>query len=472
MLRPALTLTLGLTLSAGLFATLPAESAAPYRLRVESNRTVLTLYGGVLESHSTPKVATWHLSAMNARKADWKATLTPADSVIRHVVLTARGGKLQIDAAWRHAVAVQVSPRSGSLEIVFPHEPATPTYRKIAEGVGYWEGQRWTGGGPARVRALRVDPRRAEVMPAMASPGKQGTMGLEPVRLIAARNRAVAGINGTFFSPATLEPLGLLVINGQLVSSQLYNRSAFYFLKDGRAMVSNANLVAQVTTPAGEILVPHAVNQPAARHQLTLYSDHFGFRTRTWPDPSRFEVALSPLGSIMNMGMGDLPIPLGGYVLSAQGKERARLMQALSPGSQSRVTVGLEKSGKNVAHVIGGGPTLVSKGKVRITAVEERFRKDVAMGRAPRTALAVDAKGDLLLATVDGRKPGYSAGMTLRELARTLDELGALEAINLDGGGSTTMAIKGQVVNQPSDGRERWVSNALIVKPRATPLAP
>ena len=465
-----LRLALTLALVSSVLVTLPADSAVPYRLKVEANRTVLTLYDGVLEAHDTPKVATWHLSGMITDRSPWKVTLNPTGSVIRHAVVTSSNGKIQIDAAWRHAVATQVIPHSNRLEIIFPHKPATPTYQKIATGVSYWEGQRWTGGGPARVRTLRVDPRLAEVKPAMAAPGEQGKMALEPVRKIVERNKAIAGINGTFFSGATLEPLGLLVINGQLVSSQLYNRSAFYLLKDGRSMVSNANLMVQVTTPDGAILQPHAVNQPAARHKLTIYTDHYGFKSRTWPDPSRWEVALSPLGSIVNMGTGNLSIPMGGVVLSAQGKERDTLMQALSPGSQSRVSVALEKSGENVAHVIGGGPTLVQKGKVRITAVEERFRNDVSQGRAPRTAMGVDAKGNLLLTTVDGRQPGYSVGMTLRELARTLDELGAEEAINLDGGGSTTMALKGQVVNKPSDGRERWVSNALIVTPRQAPL--
>jgi len=466
MLRKALILAL----VSSVLVPLPADSSVPYRVQVEGDRTVLTLYGAVLEAHDAPKVATWHLSGMITDKTAWKVTLRPTGSVIRHAVVTASHGKIQIDAAWRHAVAAQVIPRANRLEIVFPHRPAAPTYQKIASGVSYWEGQRWTGGGPARVRTLRIDPRLAEVKPAMAAPGAQGKMALEPVSKIVDRNKAVAGINGTFFSGSTLEPLGLLVINGQLVSSQLYNRSAFYLLKDGRSMVSNANLMAQVTTPYGAVLQPHAVNQPAARHQLTLYTDHFGFKSRTWPDPSRWEVALSPLGGIVNMGNGNLSIPIGGVVLSAQGEERAKLMQALAPGSQSKVTVGLDKSGANVAHVIGGGPTLVQKGKVRITAVEERFRNDVSQGRAPRTALGVDAKGHLLLATVDGRQPGYSVGMTLRELARTLDELGAQEAINLDGGGSTAMAIRGEVVNKPSDGRERWVSNALIVTPRKTPL--
>jgi exopolysaccharide biosynthesis protein len=465
-----LRLALTLALVSSVLVAAPADSAAPYRLKVERNRTVLTLYDAVLEAHDTPKVATWHLSGMSTDKTPWKATLHPAGSVIRHVVLTSSGGKIQIDAAWRHAVATQVIPGANRLEVIFPHQPAKPTYRTLADGVAYWEGQRWTGGGPARVRTVRVDPRRAEVRPAMAAPGPQGRMGLEPVSRIAERHQAIAAVNGTFFSPNTREPLGLLVIGGQLVSSQLYNRSAFYFLKDGRSMISNANLMAQVTTPDGGILHPHAVNQPAVRHQLTLYTDHYGFKSGTWPDPSRWEVALSPLGQIVNMGSGNLPIPMGGVVLSAQGEERAKLMQALEPGSQTKVSVGLEKSGKNVAHVIGGGPTLVQKGKVRITAVEERFRNDVSQGRAPRTALGVDSQGHLLLTTVDGRQPGYSAGMTLRELARTLDELGAQEAINLDGGGSTAMAIKGEVVNKPSDGRERWVSNALIVTPRKAPL--
>lgn len=466
MLRIALTLAL----VSSVLVPLPADSAPPARIRVERDRTVLILDGGVIEQYAVPKVATWHLSGALARRDSWKLRLEPSGSVIRHAVLTVSDGRLQIDAAWRHAVVAQVIPRANRLEIVFPHRPAPPTYRKLAEGVSYWEGQRWTGGGPARVRTLKVDTRRAEVRPALAAPGKQGKMSLEPVSRIAQRQKAVAAVNGTFFSPASHAPLGLLVIDGQLVSSQFSNRSAFYLLKDGRSMVSNANLMAQVTTLGGEILQPHAVNQPAARHQLTLYTDHYGFRSQTWPDPSRWEVALSPLGSIVNVGQGDLSIPMGGFVLSAQGKERDRLMQALSPGSQTRVTLGLEKSGKNVAHVIGGGPSLVSKGKVRVTAVEERFRNDVSLGRAPRTAIGVDGQGQLLLATVDGRQPGYSVGMTLRELARTLDELGAVEAINLDGGGSTTMAIRGEVVNQPSDGKERWVSNALVVTPRKVPL--
>jgi exopolysaccharide biosynthesis protein len=71
-----------------------------------------------------------------------------------------------------------------------------------------------------------------------------------------------------------------------------------------------------------------------------------------------------------------------------------------------------------------------------------------------------------MLVTIDGHKPGYSVGATLNELAWSMRELGAVEALNLDGGGSTTMWLRGRTVGRPSDGKERWVSTALLVLPR------
>ena len=85
----------------------------------------------------------------------------------------------------------------------------------------------------------------------------------------------------------------------------------------------------------------------------------------------------------------------------------------------------------------------------------------------PRTAIAGLHSGKVLLVTVDGRQPGVSAGMSLFALADLLLELGAVEAINLDGGGSTTMVIRDQVVNRPSDQTgERPVSDAILVFPK------
>ncbi len=87
-----------------------------------------------------------------------------------------------------------------------------------------------------------------------------------------------------------------------------------------------------------------------------------------------------------------------------------------------------------------------------------------AAARHPRTAVGVRADGRILLVTVDGRQPELSVGMTIAELASLLIELGAVEAVNMDGGGSTAMVVRGEVVNSPSDlTGERAVGDALLV---------
>ncbi|MBP9989876.1 MAG: phosphodiester glycosidase family protein [Bacteroidales bacterium] len=122
------------------------------------------------------------------------------------------------------------------------------------------------------------------------------------------------------------------------------------------------------------------------------------------------------------------------------------------------------------ANIMTAGPMLLYKG----TTVPQRKDRTFVTNRHNRTALGIKADGTVLLITVDGRFKGESAGMTLNELATTLRWLGCVNAINLDGGGSTTLYVKGWeengVVNYPSDdGKfthqgERPVSNTVIIK--------
>ena len=117
-----------------------------------------------------------------------------------------------------------------------------------------------------------------------------------------------------------------------------------------------------------------------------------------------------------------------------------------------------------IAEMIAGDPQLLRAGNSLAP-----FAGAVAAERHPRTAIAVTSDRKVLLVTVDGRQPGYSAGMTLVELATLLSRLGASEAINVDGGGSTTSVVNGRVVNRPSDAAgERPVANAIgVVGPAA-----
>jgi exopolysaccharide biosynthesis protein len=84
--------------------------------------------------------------------------------------------------------------------------------------------------------------------------------------------------------------------------------------------------------------------------------------------------------------------------------------------------------------------------------------------RHPRTLIGRDGDGDTWLVVVDGRQPAHSVGMSLRELIDFAQRLGMVDALNLDGGGSSTMVVKGQIVNRPSDAiGPRPVSDAIVV---------
>ena len=112
-------------------------------------------------------------------------------------------------------------------------------------------------------------------------------------------------------------------------------------------------------------------------------------------------------------------------------------------------------------HALGGMPNLVKDGKKYVTTSEEQA--DSIAGINPRTAICKTGSNHFLMITVDGRASGRT-GMTLDDLAQYLLWLGCTDGINLDGGGSTTMWISTNgVVNHPSDGRERYVSNGLFV---------
>jgi exopolysaccharide biosynthesis protein len=124
--------------------------------------------------------------------------------------------------------------------------------------------------------------------------------------------------------------------------------------------------------------------------------------------------------------------------------------------------------------MVSGGPRLLAGGRVRVRSSAEGFNPlsapwfhgSFVASRQPRTMAGVRRDGSLLLVTVDGRRLGWSAGVTLQEGARVMRSLGARDALNLDGGGSTATAVRGRRVNLPSDaGGERPVSDAILVLP-------
>jgi hypothetical protein len=256
---------------------------------------------------------------------------------------------------------------------------------------------------------------------------------------------------------------GVYQLNRTILSSG-DTRTALLFCEPGsapaRTAVSPAPFHGTITAEGGATLAVSGVNRKLETDELVVYNPALGALTPA-SSVAGVEVAVDAAGRVVGSkeSTGGTVIPRGGFVVAASGKAA----EWLRGKTTLHVDLSLEPStaaGKacKPTDIVGAGPLLVRDGKVEVT--EEKF--DHAVTRHPRTAFAVTKQGHFLFVTVDGRQSS-SVGMTLAEWADELLSMGAVEAINLDGGGSTTMVVNGVIRNSPSDRRERTVSDALLI---------
>ena len=210
--------------------------------------------------------------------------------------------------------------------------------------------------------------------------------------------------------------------------------------------------------PNGKTANLFGMNRQRIANDFVLYNEYFAPSTKT--NPWGIEVKVKNNRVIAVSNKGNMKIEPGTYVLSAHGTAKPYLA-GIKPGDKITISESLSNNNADkMETVISGGPLLLEKGVLNVRIEEEKIAADIAKGRAPRTALGLKKDGTILLLVVDGRSKA-SAGLTLYELAQYLKKLGAYDALNFDGGGSSEMVIKGKVMNNPSDGHERAVSMGL-----------
>ena len=329
--------------------------------------------------------------------------------------------------------------------------------------------------GPWLINALRVDLRRARLKIVHAL--DEG-VGLETVSSLAARYGAPAATNGGYFRVAGTfrgESEGLLLLDRRLISEPHKDRAEFGLVETG----GSTEVIFGHLKFFGEISLGslnHAVaglNRPLSPDEMVVFTPQFHRTTLTNPDGIEVVVRRNRVASIGDL-KGSTAIPADGFVISAVGKSREWLRDHVRKGLRLRfswrlnsIEPGQDQKWQGASSILGAGPQLIKDGKIAITNVQEQITPAFVNDGHPRTAIARLASGKILLVTIDGRQPGESIGMPLTTLAELLLELGAVEAMNLDGGGSTTMVIHNKLVNKPSDQTgERPVSDAILVFPK------
>jgi len=331
--------------------------------------------------------------------------------------------------------------------------------------------------GPIAVFLLKLDPARARLASVLSN---DEVYGAEPVESIAERHGAIAAINGGFFNTRNGEPAGLLKVDGELVSDIGVSKGAVAIRSPARGRTElefdqiSARVSMQFTAQGRAWVVPiDGVDTTRERGKLMLYTPAYHADTDTAANGTEWVVE-GPKYRItaVRRDQGRTPIPRGGAVLSYGGLDLPDRLAALVVGTDLSFSIawttinGVPAKDLDAAdHIVNGNGLLRVKGRLLTDWTAERFSgTDFIRMRHPRTLIGLDRQGFIWLAAIDGRQPDYSIGMNFDELQVLCDRLQLTDALNLDGGGSTTMVIRNRIVNRPSDvAGPRPVSDAVVV---------
>ena len=287
-------------------------------------------------------------------------------------------------------------------------------------------------------------------------------------------HRVIGAVNGDFYSFETHRPVSSQVINGEVVKG-VYGtanpRTHFAIDDQNRPHLGRLRFTGEVTSSDGTAFEVREVNESRPSGAVVFYNSWFGHSTGT-SGGVEYSVELAEgqewvTGSPMNLVVtgsstsGGMSIPSNGGVLSAgSGNGLDYLSENLEEGDEITLNLGFDPD-RSLIQLMGADHTeLLVNGEDASTGSTSTH----VLNRHPRTFVGIDQDTTkAYFVTVDGRQQS-SVGINYREMATFLKALGAWNAVNLDGGGSTTMVVRGEVTNSPSDpGGERSVANTLQV---------
>ncbi|MEO7718677.1 MAG: phosphodiester glycosidase family protein [Capsulimonas sp.] len=373
---------------------------------------------------------------------------------------------------------------------------------------------------PLVINVVSVDLTVASVHPEVAIgqdkiAGSDVTKGREDVAQIAKRHRALVAVNGDYF-PYTGDPLGVGIRNGEIFSEPWTGnakggpRAAMGITDDGkRALFDVLGFLGDFQAADGQRVVIRGINRAGGPGEIVVYSSIYGDATANKPGGT--DIVLSGVNlplrankmvqgkveAVLASSNGVTPIPANGLVIAGAPGAGSNFLSAhvhagdtvgfvLGVGTPnsltssvqvanlpregdlpSRAGAGIDRKAflwGRISHAIGGGPRLLVGGQISVDGAAEGFDSNFTDSTHPRTAVGTNAEGSrLYIVTVDGRQT-ISKGVSLAAMAAIMKRYGASEAINLDGGGSTSMAVGGITISSPGGvGDERPVADMLLI---------
>lgn len=349
--------------------------------------------------------------------------------------------------------------------------------RKVADGIVFY---RHNLDGPYQINILEVNLKdRSNRLVAWRSGGLVNTT--EQLKDAANQGKkAIAGINADFFNFQSTLPIGNQVSDGIWVHGITSRRAHVLIDSNHQLIFMPVSFMGSLTDKSGNTASITGVNRHRANNQSMIYNNHYGW-ANSRNDSSGVELSIQLLegqtwvaGNTLKVRVAEKSneVHQGGshdHLISV-GREHSSysFYRNVSVSDTLELFLGFTNARlQGIKQVIGGGGIILRDSKnVSGESVEyERIAESFLTTKHPRTVIATNqSRTKLWLIAIDGRQ-SVSIGMNFDDMADYLLKLGASDAINLDGGGSTTLVIGSEVVNSPSDPTgERAVANILFIE--------
>jgi len=338
----------------------------------------------------------------------------------------------------------------------------TTNSKYLSSGVKYENIKKFTTSGWWNINVLRVNLEdKYTKVGALINPDSMPQRGT--ISSMVEKNNAIAGINGDFFNYEPLPtPLGILIDSGNILASPHATLPAFYMDENNVSTIDYLNSQLSIRNKSKRIDYPLTfINKvPQWITQVALYNEYWGEKStgnKFYADIVEALIIDNRVRDIRVGGEGfDIPDYEDGYILSARGNT----LEGLEIGDRLVLDYEMTPDLDKLKFAIGGGSIILKDGNLSLTDVN-------VAGNHPRTGIGVNHdSSELLLVTIDGRDSSF-VGVSQEMFGAIMKDLGAYNALNMDGGGSTTMAIKpkdedkAQVINKPSDNTQRVVVNGV-----------
>ena len=375
--------------------------------------------------------------------------------------------KVQIPLGWRPQVFSLGNPN----RLVIDIRPDSLVEKNILWAPGVRWRQQYQNLGTSRfpVFSLEINPRQSgvKVRPLLSNPPTD--KGTAPLLQTAELSGTAAAINAGFFNRINRLALGAIRRDNKWLSGPILNRGAIAWNDRGEFVINRLTLQETLITSANQRLSVSQLNSAYVESGIGRYNPDWG---ATYTPFSEDEIVVTVAGDSLRdsfasrvvsqspggaAGKTSFPVPANGYILA--------LRSDLSPASQLTAGTLLRLEANTIPadfsrfpYILGGGPVLVQNSRVALDAKAEGFSDAYVRQTAIRSAIGRTAAGNLLIVAVHNRAGG--AGPNFAELAQILQQMGAVEALNLDGGSSTSLYLGGSLLDRPPSTAAR-VHNAI-----------